>query len=134
MGVRFPLNFISVPTGAGLSTNSETIICTLPPFSPPLDNAPILLLGQFQLQVGTATTSVSVFIRRGTLVTSPVVSSLTTGSNNRTDPAGNLDLFSIIAIDQPGIVAGQQYVLTGTQLSATGNGTVQNALLVALSL
>ena len=117
---------INQATGSGsvitVTAAAETILLTSLPLN--------LQRGQFcvlscaiDITPGTGTTQVTYVIRRGATVASPSVwqsASIVT--------AGNRTIHSVMGVDiAPGDLAGQQYVLTATQIGATANGTVNVA-------
>lgn len=132
MGVRFPFTSIT-NSNTTVATNIETILLTLPPFSPPVDAAQVILLAEVVITSGTGTTAILLQIKRGTTTGGAVITSFG-GNAGRTAVAGNVDIISRIGFDNPGIVAGQQYVLTATQTSGSANGTANSATLMAFVL
>jgi hypothetical protein len=133
MGVRLPMNFITSSGSVTLVTTALTGVLTLPPFSPSIDNAAIILLATIQIQYGTGTTSCVFTLNRGTLPTGPTVTGAT-GNVSRTVTAANFDIITICTFDVPGVVGGQQYTIGVQQVAATANGTVFTSSLIAMSL
>lgn len=132
MGVRLP-SAATAPQQGNVSvvTTAETIIATLPPINISLDFAQILLFWWFTFTSGTATTGVSVKLRRGATVAGAVINVITAAS---TVTAGNQIQLSGCYADVPGAIANQQYVLTIAQTAATGNGSAQDPVLMAIML
>jgi len=131
MGVRFPSVASTTFVGPLPATAAETVVCTSPPFTPPLDAAQIFIHWFFALSAGAGTTSYSIRIRRGT----------TTGgiqlNANQWALAATpaiADFMSGCYIDNPGAVSGLQYSLTVMQAGATGAGTQPDVCLLVYSL
>lgn len=98
----------------------ETVILTLGPFSVTYDGDPINVTGSIAVTAGTAATAVTVRVRRGTTTAGALVSA----AEPTTVVAGNQYTLGFDALDSPGAVAGQQYVVTAQQTAATANGPV----------
>lgn len=133
MGVRLP-SVATAPQQSGVSlvTTSETVIATLPPLNISLDFAQILLFWSFAYLAGTAATQLFINIRRGTGLTGTIIN-----LSNNWDPtvvAASNYMFAGNYGDVPGAIAGQQYVLTAKQVSATGNGSVTDPVFMAVML
>ena len=108
-----------------LTTTSETAIITSNPLSKKRIGSSYFVVAWAQLTTGTATTTVTPRLRRGTDTSGTVVgeaNAITVGA-----AAGSNETFDDQAQDTPGDVAFQQYTLTLQQASATGNGTSLNA-------
>lgn len=131
MGVRFPSVFSNSIVNPAISTTAETVIATTPPFSPPIDAAQVIIHVVCSITIGTAGATLTLTIRRGPLVTSPLVQVHQPGI---TVVAGNTLGFGAFYVDTPGAVGGQQYSLTATVGSATGNSTVLDAAILAMAL
>ena len=101
----------------------ETVILTLGPFSVTQDGDPINITGSIAVTAGTAATAVTVRVRRGTTTAGTLVG----GAEPATVVAGNQYPLGFDALDFPGPVAGQQYVVTAQQTAATANGAVSFA-------
>ncbi len=132
MGVRLP-SVTTAPQLANVTvvTTAETIIATLPPFNISLDYAQILLFWWAMFTVGVGGTGVTVRVRRGAALTSPLVN---IGNAILNPGAGNTINLSGCYADVPGAVAGQQYVLTVQQTAATANGTALDPAFIAIML
>ena len=131
MGVRFPSVQTNTFIGPLPASAAETVLCTTPPLSLPLDFAVVFLFWTFALTAGTGTTSVSFNIRRGPTITGALV---TPNTWAQAIAAGALGLMSGNVFDAPGAVGGQQYSLTMTQNGATAAGTPGNVGLLAFAL
>jgi hypothetical protein len=130
MGVRFPFVFTGTVLNPLPASAVETLFFTTPPFSPAFDFAVILVEAFLAITAGTGTTSVSISIRRGTLVTSPTLLGLTPF----TVAAGNSAMLRIVAQDTSGPLANVQYSMTVVQTGATAAGVANAGLLWAYSL
>lgn len=120
------VNFASAVT---ITTTAETIVATLLGVNPDQGSQVIVLSGTVRLTTGTATTTVTLRIRRGPLVTSPLVGPAT--PNSIIGAAGNTNSYDVQAEDQTAEMANGTYVLTVQQASATGNGSAVEGELVA---
>lgn len=112
-----------------VTTTTETVVVTLTGVSMPSGDGRVRLSGFVQMTLGTATTTVTVRVRRGTTTAGTLV-----GEGNPIaipSAAGTDAAFTTDVEDTPGEVAGQSYVLTVEQAAATGNGTVLQAALEA---
>ena len=111
---------------------TEGVIATTPPFEVPFDSQQILVLAQFGFTVGAAVTNILIRLRRGTLITSPAIDN---GGVSQNVTAGAFGFFVVTAQDIPGIVAGVQYSVTGTNTGGAAVTVVSTAtLIVALAL
>lgn len=115
-------------TDTTLTTTAETVVATVTGVTTQGGGDRVRLRGWVQLLSGAATTTVTLRVRRGS-----VTGTLVGEANPVTIPtaAGGTDEYEIVTTDTPGEVAGQSYVLTVTQASATGNGTASQASLEA---
>lgn len=112
-----------------VTTTAETVLATVNVGSTNGAQVQVTLEGLVVLTTGTATTGVTVRLRRGTDATGTVVA--TTGVETAIGAAGSTDPYPIQAVDTPGDVGGQSYALTVQQAAATGNGSVTFASLNA---
>lgn len=133
MGVRFPFNFVNSAGSITLVTTTNTAVVVLPPFSPPVDGATIIVICSFTIQYGTGTTSCAFLLVRGAVVGGTSLTGAS-GSLTKTAVAGNFDAVTLCTFDQPGIVGGQQYAMTIQQVGATANGTVSGITIMAFAL
>lgn len=131
MGVRNPSTFSTTFIGPLPASAVETLCLTTGPIEGPIDNAAAILLWTASITPGTSTTSLVFRLRRGPLVTSPLVN-LSTFSF--TTVAANLLTVSGCYVDLPGVVAGQQYSLTVVQTADTVAGVWVDGALIAMVL
>lgn len=101
-------------------TTTETVVLTLPGVSTNGAQDQVFVSGSLAMLLGTAATTLTVRVRRGTGITGTVVgvAEVDTAIAAETDP------FPFDALDVPGEVAGLAYVVTVQQASATANGSV----------
>jgi len=130
MGVRFPGGGQNWSVNVTLNTTTEGVIVVTPPISPSLDSAAIFIFWWFALNSGASVTACTPRVRRG----NGIVGALVSQTNAIPCAAGALSLYSGCFVDFPGIIAGLQYSLTGQQVAATGNGTVQDGCIIAMCL
>lgn len=131
MGVRFPSVFSTTFVGPLPANATETVICTTPPLTLPLDFAQVNLHWFFSILTGTGTTSLGYQIRRGTTTGG---TALLGASQVQTIAAATNGLSGGCAVDTPGAVAGQQYSLTIVQTGATAAGAAGFVCLIAYAL
>ena len=131
MGVRYPSVVTNAFIGPAPANATEFVVCTTPPFSPPIDNGTVILHWFMKFLCGAGTTGLVVQIRRGATITSPLVN-LTTAQFSIAAAANGI--LSASYFDQPGVVAGQQYSLTCVQSGATGAGVWGDQALIAYAL
>jgi hypothetical protein len=113
-----------------LTTTSEAVVISAPRVAVVRQSMSALAIAIAQLTTGTATTTVTPRIRRGTLVTDPLVgeaNAITIGA-----AAGGNEQFIAFGVDELSEAAGVEYSLTLQQASATGNGTVLAAMILVL--
>ena len=132
MGVRFPSVSSSTFVGPLPANATETVICTTPPLTLPLDFAMVMLFWEWSMTSGTATTSIIMRLRRGTTVSGTLVN--TNNYTISTPTAGNAYLLTGCFFDTPGAVGPIQYSLTTQQNAATGAGTNLEVALMAFAL
>lgn len=128
MGVRWSTSFTTTIVNATIVTTAETIIATTAPINLTQDGALVLLLWSTNILAGTGVTNMQYLLRRGTLVTSPLINANVNEAQTAAVAAARGGSYP----DSPGIVAEQQYTLTVIQLGATGNGTVRDVFLAAI--
>lgn len=118
---------IEVPTTAATAVTdggaTETVVLTSAAVSTPGSNASVSLHGVVNITVGTAGVAVVVRVRRGTTAAGTLVGTATTD----TAVAASKYTIPFDVIDTPGDVAGQSYVVTVTETSASASGTVNYA-------
>ena len=98
----------------------ETAVLTTGGIDTTTNESKVLITGIVALTPGTAATAVIIKVRRGTTVAGVEVGTLT----SQVGTAGAPRVVPYHVEDVPGEVAGQQYVVTVTETSATANGTV----------
>lgn len=101
-------------------TTAETVAATLPGVNTRDRLEPVAVSGVAQVTAGVGTTALTPRVRRGVDATGVLVGE----GNPLTVAAGNTLGVPFAAVDVPGEVAGQSYVLTVQQTAATGNGTI----------
>lgn len=104
-------------------TNTETVVCQLPGGIAVGAGKLVVICASATNTLGTAGVGIVAKVRRGTttggtLIDTFTLSGLVATNNAQVDG---------VTVDTPGDVANQQYCLTLTQTSATGNGTVTQA-------
>lgn len=97
----------------------ETVILTIPGVTTRDKSEQVSLTATALVTAGAGTTAITARLRRGADATGVLVGE----GNAQTAAAGNTVGVTIDAVDTPGEVAGQSYVLTLQQTAATGNGT-----------
>jgi hypothetical protein len=112
-------------TGVATPTNSEGVIITTAGVSTGSQGDPVVIDWALSLTAGTSTTGVTINVRRGTTTAGTLV--YTTGV--LTAVAANSYNWSGRAVDVPGNVAGQQYILTVTQQAGTVAGTANDIVI-----
>ena len=111
-----------------ITTTTETIVATSPPAAVPFGSAFAFVFGFLQMSTGTGVTGVTARIRRGNLVTGPLVG----GANVVAAAASTAIGADIAVLDSLVSFDAAQYVLTIQQAAATGNGTVNQATILVL--
>lgn len=126
---NYPQMFSS-PVAANVTvTNAvETVVATLSGITTDGPGRRIALNGMIEHTTGTSTTAMVLRIRRGTDTTGTVVQTTTETIEGI---VGSTDPYSIEAIDTPGDVNNQAYVLTVQQTGGAGAGTTVTAELTA---
>lgn len=116
-------------TDTPVVTTAETVIVTLPGVSTPSAGRKVALEGTVQMTLGAGATGLIFRVRRGTTVTDPLVGEANTVQVETA--AGSTEDHTVSAVDTPGELVGQTYVVTVQQVAATGNGTVLQASVTA---
>jgi hypothetical protein len=119
-------------TNVTLVTTAETLIITSPRIAVTRRLVTAFVLAVAQLTTGAATTTVTPRIRRGPLVTDPLVgeaNAVTLGA-----AAGSTEQFFGFASEELVGLADVQYSFTLAQAAATGNGTALQAAILVLLL
>lgn len=123
-------SFAASAANVTLVTTAETVIITADRAALVRRSMTAFVLAIAQLTTGTATTTVTPRIRRGPLVTDPLVgeaNAITIGAA----AGGNEQFFAFASEDLVGL-ADVQYSLTLQQAAATGNGTALAAAILVL--
>ena len=110
----------AVTTDVPVVTVAETAVISTPPISTSLDGDAVVISGSLQVLTGTATTAITIRVRRGVGVAGAVVGdpiAHTIGA------AVNADL-PFTVVDTPGAVAGQAYTVTYQATAASANATI----------
>lgn len=118
-------DFTTDVTNITLVTTAETVIITSPPVKIPVATCRVLVKAWAQLTTGGSTTAVTPRIRRGTLVTDPLVGEANPISI--TSAAGGTDEYQIEVSEAFQNRENAQYVLTLQQTAAAANGSVLQA-------
>lgn len=112
-----------------LVTTGETVILSSPAVVIPADAVQIYIFAYAQLTTGTATTTVTPRIRRGTAITDPLIGEA--NAENIKAAAGSTEPFFLAVVETVTQRDRLTYSFTLQQAAATGNGTaVQGAILV----
>lgn len=128
MGVTNPRSIESDTVVASPAAAAETVVCEIDGVTTRTADGEVQLDAGCQLTIGTSGTAVTLRIRRGSDITGVLVAA--GGADTAT--AGNTRNHLLHAIDRPGMVDGQGYVLTAQVTGATAASTVQATALSAL--
>lgn len=131
MGVRFATALNTLPIQVLPPSNAETIVWTTSPLGLTQDAALVLILGDVAMTIGTGTTALIFQIRRGPLITSPLIGGTTV---TQTVVAGNSQFIPYFTGDVNSGVAVPQYSLTIQQTGATAAGVISAGTLFAFVL
>ena len=126
-----PLAAASVTVTAPIVVTAavETIIATLPPFTPGSQTPLIRLFATIRMATAALTTAVTLRIRRGTTTAGPVV-----GTSDAVTESASVNInMTTGGEDSPGDVAGVQYILTIQATGPAANGSCTFAELIAMS-
>jgi len=129
MGVRIGSTYTTTIIGSP-ALAAETIIATTGPLGLAIDNAAVFLHGFIELTIGTSGTGLTLRLRRGPLVTSPLINV----GQASTVVAANLVRATIAYVDSPGVQAGLQYTLTAQVTAGAAASTVSDCALLAFVL
>jgi len=119
------VNYITV--NVTLVTTAETVVVSSGPVKVPRQTCKVLIKAWAQLTTGAATTTVTPRIRQGTAVTGALVSEANPEAVKAV--AGSTEPMFIEATEERQNVDTVEYSLTLAQASATGNGTVLEAVI-----
>lgn len=113
--------------GVAVVTTTETILATSPQIKVPVQTARVLVKGFCLINPGTGATALNFALRRGTAVTGTRIdNNLTRGLAGA---AGTVEEAAVQALDSVNNVESVQYVLTCKQTAATGNASVDEAVI-----
>lgn len=118
---------IHTTTNVTVTAATETELCQLDGVTLRHPDERVVLRGHAEIVTGTGTAFVTYRIRRGTDTSGTQVGESQIDEAN----AGEYSLAPVEAEDTPGEVAGQSYVLTAQQSSATADGTCESCALTA---
>ncbi len=119
--VQVPESSIAVPTTA------ETLVVVGNALSWQSDHGKAVIRGWCEMLVGADTTAITITIYRGPAIGGPVVGTKTPDGGDFT--AGATSTFQAEFVDMLQDVGGAQYCMSVQQTGATGDGTVQAALI-----
>ncbi len=131
MGVRFPFAATSAIVNNTVLTSTETVVLSTPQFSPPLDNAAVLIMVMWSMVTPGTVTNYNYNLRRGNLVTSPLVN---VGNQVIVEPLSSRFLRMLMFVDTPGALGPVQYSLSIVGNGATGNTLLDYGTIVAMAL
>lgn len=115
-----------------LTTTTENVCVTTPLMRVNRNSAIVMIVAWANLTTGAATTTVTPRIRRGTAITSTLITEanvVTIGA-----AAGSNEQFQMVAFEQLTSEQVLQYSFTLEQASATGNGTVLSSGIMAIAV
>lgn len=130
MGLHTPSTAVNWTQNVIATTTAETILFTSNPVNPPFDNSQLIITWNLIIVMSAGTTSVIIRLRRGLLITSPLVNQ----GAAQTQAASATQALAGSYSDLPGITAGVQYVLTMQNAGSSGNSTMTDGSLAVLSL
>ncbi len=120
----------SITANVNVPTTTETIAITSDPVVIPGDAVQVCVLAWGQLTTGAGTTTVTPRIRRGTLITDPLIGEA--NAENVKAAAGSTEPFLIMVVETLIVRDKIQYVFTLQQAAAAGAGTVLQASILVL--
>jgi hypothetical protein len=119
---------VQVPAGpVTVVTSAETLVVVGFPLTLQSGNGKAVVRGWMDLTVGVGTTAITITIYRGPAIGGTIIGQKNPEAGDFT--AGNTAHFDAEFIDLLSNVGGAQYCMSVTQTGATGNGTVQDALI-----
>jgi hypothetical protein len=130
MGTRAVSQASNVLQNTTIVTTTELLVCLVVFDALPFDFSQVILAGEVNLTTGSGTTGLTFRIRQGNGITGTVVG----GGSSFTAAASAAAQASVLGVDIPGAVAGMPYSLTVQQAGATGNGTINSAVLAGFIL
>ncbi len=114
-------------TDVTLVTTAETVVISSGPVPVGRQTCQVLVKAWCQLITGTATTTVTARIRRGTAIGGALVGEA--NAETLKAAAAGTEPFVVMAAEDRADMASVEYSLTLQQASATANGTVKQALI-----
>lgn len=119
---------VQVPAApVSVVTTAETLIIIGNALTMSSPNGKAVVRGWLDLTVGAGTTAITITIYRGSAIGGTVIGQKNPEAGDFTP--GSTAHFDVEFIDLLVNVSGAQYCMSVTQTGATGNGTVQNALI-----
>ena len=119
---------VQVPAApVSVVTTAETLIIIGNALTMSSPNGKAVVRGWLDLTVGAGTTAITITIYRGNAIGGTVIGQKNPEAGDFTP--GSTAHFDVEFIDLLVNVSGAQYCMSVTQTGATGNGTVQNALI-----
>lgn len=120
-----------VGTAVTVTTTAETVAATLNGVNADNLETQVNLEANLDITIGTGGVTLTVKFERGTAAGGTTVSKGATWGPFTVVAANRVNI-NAAAVDTPGNVAGQSYVVTVTVGSASGNSTVNTATLTAI--
>jgi len=120
---EFDVNVVTADTA--LVTTAETVVVSSNVVAIPREDALVAIIAWALLTLGTATTTVTPRIRRGTTTAGTAVGEA--NAETIKTAAGSTEPFFKIAFEQVSAAGTVQYSLTLAQAAATGNGSALEA-------
>jgi len=117
-------------TDVTLVTTAEGVVITSDPIAPPYDVVQAVILAWCQVTSGAAVTALTPRIRRGTLITSPLVGEA--NAEQLKVAAGSTEPMFIMVAEDLIRLASVQYSFTLQQTGGAANATVLQASIVVL--
>ena len=108
---------------ATITGSTELVAVTSNGVNTGAPGARVMIRGYLNATAGTVGTTLTIRIRRGTSITGTLVGQ----ADVFTIVASTINQLAILAVDSPGEVAQQQYVVTVQQGAGAGNGTLNDA-------
>ena len=126
------LSATTFQTDVTLTTTTEMVVVSSDQVLTPFATSRVIVIAWAQLTTGTATTTVTPRIRRGTAITGTLIGdavAVTIGA-----AAGSTEQFYAIAFEERQATDRVQYSLTLQQAAATGNGSALQGGIVVIVL
>ena len=107
-------------SGVALVTTAETTVLSISNVNTGGAEGTVMIMGSVYVAAGAGTTDIYVKVYRGATTAGPIIGTIL----DQTVAAGSSHVIPFDIVDNPGEVAGQEYIVTVTQIGATGNGDV----------